>query len=294
MRSTGTEVPTCDAVGAEPDGKLFAVRIVPSEQAVPGRSTPGLSWSHDALQGAVGVLVPDRIHQDLEAGQPPDLDGKLFTIGFELRDLQGEEILRAPAPPNASTAEAWWTRTYDALKRYDTHLLAAQHHYARAQKAREAGRASTKQEGHAYEKDRARAGSRRFIAAALHHGLLKRSGSYLTRDEEQVFIHLAARSGGCPRGIRVCEWCLRVFRSPRAKRCRKCRNKGRWTPQDYHTTSVMFGHEELRELQVVGHCQHPGCPGPSRCQSSPARASDTAKHTAALGGDTARSRQSAA
>ena len=111
------------------------------------------------------------------------------------------------------------------------------------------------------------------LAGVLREGLKQRVGMRLTRDEEKVFIHLATRviSGGNQhyKGLRVCEWCLLVFDSPRAKRCAECRDKGRWTPRPHHETAVMFGQGNYRELQFVGECAETGCT--ARFQSADVR-----------------------
>ncbi len=229
---------------------------------------PGLSWSHDVLHRA-GILLPDVIHRALEEGRQPVLE-KPLTLAFKLHDVR-EPMLWAPQAPTEDAANTWQPRTplragtpFDVLLLHDRNLLFAQHAYTLGADAR------------AFE--RLRSGWGRGLGKLLREGLEQRVGRQLDRHEERVFIHLAARAGGCPEGIRVCEWCLLVFERPRAKRCDGCRDKGRVTAQpDRHETTVMFGHGDYRELQFVGECEQAGCT--ARFQSADARTRYCREHS---------------
>lgn len=130
-----------------------------------------------------GLVHTPGIHQDLEEGRRPTGLERPFTLAFELSDLR-EPTLWAPTPPTKDVAEAWSLRTYKALLAHDTFLLRAQHAYFHAKSASD------------HEGKRVLA--KEALGRHLTSGLQKLEGAQLDRDQERVFIHLAARAGSVP------------------------------------------------------------------------------------------------
>ena len=221
-------------------------------------ASPFPSWSHVALRVHWGG-VPDEVWRALEQETAPAVHEPL-SFGLVVSDV-GCPLLRVYRPPSLTAGQRWDDKTYRTLLTYDTHLVLEQ-----------LGRATTR---HRRICDQARL----VLARQLREGLIKRMGQHLDPEEEAIFLHLAVRTGGCPKGTRVCEWCGRVFPAQRAARCSACRDRGRARARAEHHTTVVFGRGEHRELQYVGgECAHPGCA--VAIQSSDARVRYRTTHQA--------------